>query len=657
MIPSMADFHFLQPQWLWLALLVPPIAWLVGRRGSSSRALSRLADPALLPYLLDGTPSGSRGPAVAVVAAGLLAVLALAGPTWNRQSQKLFAEHAAQVVVVSMSPHMLAKDIVPDRLSRVRYKVRELYAANRDGMNGLIAYTGEAFIVAPLTTDAHSVDDLLTALSPDTMPVTGDDPAKAIDMAADLVRHADLRGGSIVLVTDTADRSAVAAAARARAAGARVSVLGVGTVRGGPVPTPDGGFLKDDSGAIALAARDDAALSAVAAAGGGRFVPLADGGTDVATLAGMLHDDGQGKAVDGAQAGAWQDRGPWLLLPLLPLVALAFRRGWMLVLLLACLPWSPSARADGVVDAFRTPDQQAAAALREGDAKRAQALARSPALRGAAAYKAGDFAAAQRALQSGIDTDSQYNLGNALAKQQHYEDALAAYDRALKLDPHNADAAANRAAVADFLKKQNDASKDGKDKQDKKNQQGNKDQQGKNGKDGQQGNGDKNDAGQQDPRNTGDDSKNSSGKDGKDPSQGKDQPPGKDGEKPGDDGKDGKENSASGKDGDKGTEKAQPPQGDAAAKSAAEKAEAERAQEALKEKMDQAMSGKAAAQDAKKDDGKPHDLGALSAGDAASKLPPDVQRALLRVPDDPGGLLRRKFMLEYQRRHGAEPEE
>ena len=58
----LADFHFLEPRWLWLLLLVPVLAWIGSRRKAGERMLARLADPALLPYLLDGTPSASRGP-------------------------------------------------------------------------------------------------------------------------------------------------------------------------------------------------------------------------------------------------------------------------------------------------------------------------------------------------------------------------------------------------------------------------------------------------------------------------------------------------------------------------------------------------------------------------------------------------------------------
>jgi Ca-activated chloride channel family protein len=252
-------------------------------------------------------------------------------------------------------------------------------------------------------------------------------------------------------------------------------------------------------------------------------------------------------------------------------------------------------------------------------------------LRGAAAYRAGDYAAAENALAQRGDSDSQYNLGNALAKQQRYEDAIAAYDRALKANPRNEDAAANRKAVADFLKQQQEKKK----QQDKQGGQGDKDkdQKGQSGdKDQQQG--------QQD------------GKDGKQGESGKQS--GADGNENGQQqGDPNKAGEGEGDDRGKDNGKAQAPQGDAEKKSQAERAQAREAQQALKQKMDEALAGKKAGDEGNQE----HDLGAVSSNDASSKLPADVQRALMRVPDDPGGLLRRKFMLEYQRRHGAEPEE
>jgi Ca-activated chloride channel family protein len=280
----MQAFHFLQPWWL-LALAGLPLAWwLASRHGAANASLSRLVDPALLPHLLRGEPVRHRLAPWAFAGAWLLATLALAGPTWSRVSQPLYADRATQIVALSLSSHMRARDVVPSRLDRARFKVRDLLAANRDGLNALVAYAGEAFVVAPLTGDAASLDDLLAALAPDTMPVDGNNAAAAIERAVTLAREAGARDASLVLVTDQADAAASRAARDARAAGVRVSVLGIGTPRGGPVPQADGELAHDADGNILLAPRDDAALQALATAGGGRYVPMSNDRADIDAL-------------------------------------------------------------------------------------------------------------------------------------------------------------------------------------------------------------------------------------------------------------------------------------------------------------------------------------------------------------------------------------
>jgi Ca-activated chloride channel family protein len=626
---SMFDaFHFLQPMWLLMLLALPPILWIVSRRKPVQAELSRLVDAALLPYLLDGQARTLRWPRWAFALAWTLASVAMAGPSWDRQAQPLFANRAAQVVALSLSQRMLAHDVVPDRVSRARYKIRDLFAANRDGLNGLIAYAGESFVVAPLTSDAHSLDDLLDALAPDTMPVDGDDAARAIEQGVDLIKHADTGGGSLVLVTDAVDDSAMAAAGRARAAGIRVSVLGIGTSQGGPVPLVDGGFLKDASGAVVMSPRDDAALGKLAAAGGGTYVPLNSGRADIDALHAQLGGGSSGTVLSGQKGADWLDRGPWLLLPLLPLLALAFRRGWLLVLAIALLPaWAPQARADGLTDLWRTRDQQAAQALQKGDAKAALQLARDPSLRASAAYKAGDYPAAASAFGKLPGAEAQYNLGNALAKQGEYKEAIAAYDRALKSNPALADAVANRKSVEDFLRQQDQQKQQGKD------DKSSKDKKGASSAPGQ-----------------GDASKDDASKSGKD-NEGKDQGEAKNQSgKPGSDGKDGQQDKGNSADAP-GTGEQVPPEKENAAKAAEQRAKAAQAEQALKQQVDKALAQKPAGE-------QPHELGAAAAeDDPQSKLPADVRQALQRVPDDPGGLLRRKFMLEYQRRHGAVTEE
>jgi Ca-activated chloride channel homolog len=618
------QFHFLRPWWLLALAPLPLLCWLGARRDASVMALSRLVDASLLPHLLRGRAGNRQLPVWLFALGWALCALALAGPSWSRINQPLYASRAAQVVAISLSQHMLSRDVAPSRLDRARYKARDLLASNRDGLNALIAYAGEAFVVAPLTSDAGSLDDLLDALAPDTMPVDGDNAALAIDRGVTLIHDAKAGGGSLVLITDHADAAAEAAARKASAAGVRVSVLGVGTPQGGPVPLPDGGFLRDARGDIALVRRDDAALAALAAAGGGRYVAMTTDHQDIDTLHTQLRL--APAIVAGGQMGdEWQDRGPWLLLPLLLIVALVFRRGWLLLLPLVMLPlWPAPAQATTWQDLWQRPDQQAAHALREGRAKQAQQLARDPAWRGAAAYRAGDYAAARQALQQARGGDATYNLGNTLARQGDYQQAIAAYDRALKFDPANADAKANRKAVEDWLRRQQ--------------QQQPSDQKQHEGHDGSQGQsaaGNQGKSGKSAP-------KDQQSADGAKPSE----QHGQDSKSQDQPEQDSSRQDRTGK--DQAGEKLQP---QTAQQQAEQQAKAEQARQALKQQMDQALADKPA------DKSQTHQLGAMAKDDPQAKLPADIQHALQRVPDDPGALLRRKFELEYQQRHGGVPSE
>ncbi|MEI7035717.1 tetratricopeptide repeat protein [Fulvimonas yonginensis] len=629
MSEALHQFHFLRPAWLLLLLALPLPAWLAARGQGARAELERLVDAVLLPHLLYGRAYRRRVPVGLLGAGWVLAALALAGPSWSRLPQPLYADRAAQVVAISLSRHMLVRDMAPSRLDRARYKARDLFAANRDGLNGLVAYAGEAFVVAPLTSDANSLDDLLDALAPDTMPVDGDDAAAAIARGTALIRDARVGGGSLVLVTDQADAGAVDAARQARAQGVRVSVLGVGTPQGGPVPLDDGGFLQDAHGKVVMAGRDDRALTALAAAGGGRYVPIRDDHADVDALHALLHD-GEVQLATGQASAQWEDRGPWLLLPLLPLFALAFRRGWLVLLPLVLLPalLPTPARASTWQDLWLRRDQQAARALREGHPQQARALARDPALRGAAAYRAGDYAAAARDLQPIRTTDAQYNLGNALAKAGHYQEALAAYDRALALDPHNADALANRKAVEDWLRRQpppQDNPGDAGNTQDNgasKSQQGQGDEQHKRDSQG-------NRRGQQN--------------EGRQDRQGRQ---GQGTQRPG-------EQAGASRNGAQG----KPSQGEAQSRpltpeqQAEQRARAAQAGEALKRQMDRALGQPGQTGEPNQE----HQLGALDQDDPQARLPAELRQALQRVPDDPGALLRRKFELEYRQRHGTAP--
>ncbi len=445
------QFHFLRPPALALLLPLALLLWYLLRRRGSSRGWESVCDPALLPHVLIGERSaGERRSLWPVALAGVLATLALAGPTWSRLPQPVFSSTQALVIALDLSRSMNATDVAPSRIERARFKIADLLRLRREGQTALVVYAGDAFTVAPLTDDAATLLSQLPALTPAIMPVPGNHAAAALARARELLRQAGLGRGDVLLITDeTEGDAAIQAAAALRGDGYRVSVLGVGTDQGAPIPLPDGSFLKDDNGEIVIPALEDAPLRQLASAGSGIYRRLAVDDADIDALTALLDQRPSNAETQATelQADIWRDQGPWLVLALLPLAALAFRRGLVLALILTVLPVPRPAQAMEWTDLWLRADQQGKQALDEGDAARAAELFQDPRWRGAAKYQAGDFKGALEALEKHTDADDLYNRGNALARMGQYQEAVAAYDQSLALRPDHADAKFNRELV------------------------------------------------------------------------------------------------------------------------------------------------------------------------------------------------------------------
>lgn len=616
--------HFLRPWW-WLALApLPLVLWGVARAGTGRAAFARLVDATLLPHLLHAS-GARRGTGLAMLAlAWVLAIAALAGPAWQRVEAPLYVNGAARVVALSLSTDMLAQDLPPDRMTRARYAAHDLIEAAGDARTALVAYAGAAFTVAPLTSDKRTVLNLLRALQPDVMPVPGNDAAAGISRSIDLLHDAHVRGGEIIVVTDRAQDAAVAAARKARQAGIRVDVLGVGTTQGAPVPQAGGGFAGGAHGTL-MAKRDDAGLRAIAQAGGGTYAVLPAGGGATPVFAAPVARGAH--ASRDERATIWRDGGVWLLPVLVVLAALAFRRGWLLVLALLVLPAAmPSAHAAAPSSWWSNRDQRAVQALQQGDNQSAQRLAVSPGLRGSADYRAGAYADAAKAYAQVHDARGHYNLGNALSKQGEYQKAIDAYQQALKLDPRFADARANLEAVQAWLKRKPP-------------------QQSQQGKSGKQGQGDSSD---QHGSASGDNA-NASGAGAPAPGSSSHGSPSQDradrAAKPGStsSGAAGKQPSpGAGADADAGKT--------AAAQAQRQSDQAARAAEGLRQALQRA--GQRHGRDPS---GAAHAFALGQSGPKPDGTFNPQQRAMLHaVPDDPGALLRRKFQLEWERRSGQQ---
>ena len=631
-------FHFLSPQWFWLLLPLLALLWLLRDTGSTGSAWQRVCDPELLPFLLIHRAGHSSRLPVWLLAAGwLLAVLALADPVWEKQPQPVFRSQDARVVVLDLSRSMLAADLPPSRLERARYKVADILSQSREGQTGLVVFAGDAFVVAPLTSDTDTIQALLPPLEPALMPVQGSRVDLALQLAGELLRQAGLGRGEVLLVTDGfTDTEALDVARELDAGGYRVSVLGVGTGDGAPLPDGRGGYLRDAQGEIVVPGLEPSALRALAAAGGGRYAGISNDSADIDQLQ-ANNAPLPGAAVEdtGMSTDIWQSRGPWLVLLLLPLAALMFRRGWLLVLVAligtgAASP--PPAIALGWDDLWLRADQQASQALQGGEPEQAAQLAQDPLLRGTAEYQAGAYQQAVDAFAGASGADAHYNQGNALAQLGRYEDAIAAYDRALGEQPAMADAEHNKALLEQLLQQQEQQQQDQQQKQHEEEQDQQQQQQEQQE--------------QQEEKQSGQQS-------------GADNQQQQDAEQSGQQGQADEQNGQQAASGG-GTEQDEPRSEAAPEDQAAEQDEqppTETGAGAQPEQEQQAQPGedesRSAASQPEAAEKEPAGAVADSTAEPAT-LDSEEQQALeqwlRRIPDDPGGLLRRKFLYQYRQR-------
>lgn len=463
----LADFHFLRPFWLLTLLPALILLYLMIKQNEQRGDWANVCDEELLPFILQKKPQKSRtGHWLAMAWAIVMSIFALAGPSWERIPSPAFRNDSALVIGLDLSKSMNASDIKPDRLSRARYKISDILQQRKDGQTALLVYSGDAFTVTPLTNDTATINSQLEALNTDIMPSPGSNTGIAIKKAVALLHQSGLAQGHILLVTDGADPESLAEA-KSVLGDYRLSVLGIGTSEGAPIPLPGGGFLKDLQGNIVVAKLNVDELSELATIGHGIFQAVTANDQDIERL-GSLFD--QAVNSDKAQANdswlqQWEDKGPWLLLLVLPWAALQFRKGVLTLGLLCLLPLPRNAQAVDWQSLWQTPDQRAAQAFRQQEYKQAADRFNDPEWRAAAQYKAGQFQAAAEALKSVQTADGHYNRGNALAQAGQLKEAIEAYEQALNLNPQHADAKYNKALVEKKLQDQQDKDKD-KDKQD-----------------------------------------------------------------------------------------------------------------------------------------------------------------------------------------------
>ncbi|WP_131795673.1 vWA domain-containing protein [Fluoribacter gormanii] len=302
-----ATFHFLRPWWLLMILPLMGLVLVLWRQKPKLHAWSEVCDPHLLNQLLQKKGQGQRMNSLLCLFLSILfMIFSIAGPVWYKLPVATYKPIQPRVLVLDMSDNMMANDLTPNRLSRAKFKLHDLFAHKDVGQFGLIVFTSEPFVVSPLTDDGHTISSLLSSLTPDIMPVTGQNLDSALNEARNLIKQAGYNQGQILVLTaDTPSSASIALAKRLAESGIYSSIMPV----------------KADKNLNPLFER-------FADAGNGQLVKYSSDSSDLEQWL-KSSNNNEFALSENEDIPLWRDEGRWFLIPALLFLLPVFRRGWI----------------------------------------------------------------------------------------------------------------------------------------------------------------------------------------------------------------------------------------------------------------------------------------------------------------------------------------
>ncbi|HLP09507.1 MAG TPA: VWA domain-containing protein [Opitutaceae bacterium] len=321
---------FALPHLLWLLLL--PAVLIVADR---ARRLAAVAQswPTIQrlwagPRGLAPSRHGVRLPRRYCLWLGLaLLIVALARPQWGKIEEHVFDQSREVLLALDLSRSMLANDVKPTRLARARLLVESLLDRLKGERVGLVVFSGTAFLQCPLSPDYEVLREFLPALNPDYLPEGGTDYARLLKTSLDAFSNEAGADRYLIILSDgealTDDWRAQLDSLTKR--GIRIVALGIGTQAGSIVPAKDGGFVKDERGAVVMSKLNPTTLQQLASATGGAYAE-ASGWLDLPSLLQQTVERGKQGAMLQRKTVRLGERFQWFLAPALLLLLVSYWR-------------------------------------------------------------------------------------------------------------------------------------------------------------------------------------------------------------------------------------------------------------------------------------------------------------------------------------------
>jgi len=273
-------FQLEEKIWFWALLVIPAVALLfLVLQFWKKRAQKQFADKILLKQL---SPNQSVFKAVLKLVIWSLAItfliLALVNPKMGTKLETVKREGVDIVFAVDVSKSMLAEDIAPNRLEKSKQLVMQIINNLASDRVGIIAYAGKAFPQLPITTDYAAAKMFLQNMNTDMLSSQGTAIGEAIELAKTYFDNEEQTNRILIIISDGEDHSEIAAdvAEEASKQGIRIFTIGVGDVKGAPIPIKKNGvvlnYKKDNQGETVITKLDENTLKAIAEEANGTYI-------------------------------------------------------------------------------------------------------------------------------------------------------------------------------------------------------------------------------------------------------------------------------------------------------------------------------------------------------------------------------------------------
>ncbi|WP_418510325.1 vWA domain-containing protein [Corallibacter sp.] len=306
--------------WFWMLLVIPAIilCFLLLQLWKH-KTQKRFADKTLLKKL---SPDQSLFKSVLKVIVLSLAfaclAIALVNPKIGTKLETVKREGVDVVFAIDVSKSMLAEDIAPNRLEKSKQLVTQIINNLASDRVGIIAYAGKAFPQLPITTDYASAKMFLQNMNTDMLSSQGTAINEAIELAKTYYNDDEQTNRVLIIISDGEDHSEAAASVAEEASeeGIRIFTIGVGDVKGGPIPIKRNGvvlnYKKDNQGETVITRLNEETLKNIADAANGAYVNGRSTNSVVESIRDILNKMDK-KEFEAKQFADFKDQFQWFL--------------------------------------------------------------------------------------------------------------------------------------------------------------------------------------------------------------------------------------------------------------------------------------------------------------------------------------------------------